>query len=32
MEELTEELINKLSTYHWSIIVAHDLNLCIGKK
>ncbi len=32
MEELTEELINKLSTYHWSIIVAHDLNLCIGKN
>jgi len=31
MEELTEELITKLSTYHWSIIVAHDLNLCIGK-
>ncbi len=32
MEELTEELINKLSNYHWSIIVAHDLNLCIGKN
>jgi len=32
MEELTEELITKLSTYHWSIIVAHDLNLCIGKN
>ena len=32
MEELTEELINKLSNYHWSIIVAHDLNICIGKN
>lgn len=32
MAELTEELINKLSNYQWSMIVAHDINLCIGKN